>query len=245
MTITRESHLRIRPLKTVICVNQFNQRLEQEQWSAMRHFSFSSLIFFCTVIWIKFPGALTCPLDPKGTSSNVLLRDDSLLAFEGKKIYDVFCCCSSTNKCFNGCSFLTFLFNKHLFNNEGQMAPEKQTPWGCLRPPQPPLQMPGSCTSVWKCDSGFYEESVSLVRGSFLTCTVRTYRSCSSLCNQPKVWECLIRLLYGTTHTHTRTHILSLSLFLGSSQGHLINSVPPWAHRFSCRAVIVFLYQSL
>lgn len=117
---------------------QFNQRLEQEQWSAMRHFSFSSLIFFCTVIWIKFPGALTCPLDPKGTSSNVLLRDDSLLAFEGKKIYDVFCCCSSTNKCFNGCSFLTFLFNKHLFNNEGQMAPEKQTLWGCLRPPPTP-----------------------------------------------------------------------------------------------------------
>lgn len=27
------------------------------------------------------------PLDPKGTSSNVLLRDDSLLGFEGKKIY--------------------------------------------------------------------------------------------------------------------------------------------------------------
>lgn len=27
------------------------------------------------------------PLDPKGTSSNILLRDDSLLGFEGKKIY--------------------------------------------------------------------------------------------------------------------------------------------------------------
>lgn len=27
------------------------------------------------------------PLDPKGTSSNVLRRDDSFLGFEGKKIY--------------------------------------------------------------------------------------------------------------------------------------------------------------